>query len=216
MAAIRKILDFDLERFIAYLSDANGMTFSKLRNNNFNEIIKCIIPDYNNSIFKECDSYEKLFEVGIKQIYKITNTDYNQIILFANLDSHSSGLIVVADIISEFKQRYRTVAVDGIIYSAYRSGETINISDVNKNENYFCAVSQTKSELAVPIKIKGNTVGVINIESQKIRDFSEKKIFEVELLANLFGIALSKIGYDTINENSIPYMPFTIQVKKKD
>lgn len=215
LSMIKKILDFDVEPFMAYVSDAKGISFSSLVKNEFKEIINYIFPEYND-IFKDCDTYEKLFEMGIKKIYEITKTDYNQIILFVKFDSHSSGLVVATDIISPHKQRYRKVAVDGIIDLAYRNGSIINIDNVEEHSRYFSGNWQTKSELAVPIKFEGNSIGVINVESEKTSYFTEEKVIKIESIANLFGIALSKLGFDRIYESDIPYMSFTLKVKTKE
>lgn len=207
LSIIKKIMDFDISPFMSYLSDANGKTFSGLKNGGFNEIISLIYPGFNNVIFKECTSFEKVFEVGIKKLSELSGTDYNQIILFQNIGTHATGLIVVADIISNHKQHYRQVAVNGLISRCFKLGKIINISDVQLCSEYFPAVVETRSELLIPIKSNGACIGVLNIESEEKNYFNKELQNKIEILSNSLGVILSELHYDGgFKDGSIPYI----------
>lgn len=118
-------------------------------------------------MFIKCTNYTELFAKAIQEIWDVTGTDYNQIVLSSKISSHENGLVVYADNISEKKQRYRLVIMEGIIGRAFATGNIINVKDAEKEKNYFCAVENTKSELVVPIQFQGNVIGVINSESEK-------------------------------------------------
>ena len=72
------------------------------------EIVNMIEDKLNGAnIFGYCRDTKELFKQAIERISKISKTDYNQIILYVATGTYSYGLIVVADIISHWKQRYR-------------------------------------------------------------------------------------------------------------
>ena len=206
LAVIKGIKDFDIAPFMAYLSDLNGKTFSSLKDNNFSEIISIILQEFSTNIFNNCKSCEEVLEIGIKRLYSLSMTDYNQIVLFENLGSHTSGLIVVADIISTYKQHYRQVAVDGLISRAFQTSEIINISNVECCEDYFPAVKETKSELIVPIIMGRACIGVLNVESDKMNYFNPTLQNQIALLANLIGVAFSKLEYSGFKRGDVPYI----------
>lgn len=156
--------------------------------------------------FFNCVNFKELFEKAIIEVYKISGTDYNQVILNTALDTHSFGLAVVACIIKKPKQIYRVVSVEGIITRSYGLGKTINISDVSNETKYMCAVSETRSELVVPIRNEGNVVGVINIESEECDYFNNEMIDKIEYLSECFGFVLRKLGFCFQNYKELPYI----------
>lgn len=162
------------------------------------------------NIFEHCRDISNLFKQAIIKIWEISETDYNQIILYAATGSHTYGLVVVADIISRWKQRYRLTAMDGVINKCYKSGKTINIVNVNNEQSYFTAVCETQSELLIPIKRLGNIIGIINIESEKINYFSLDMVNEIEAIAKHFGDMLHKMNFDNEYYKNIPYVSIVL------
>lgn len=59
----------------------------------------------------------------------------------------------------------------GITVAVARSGEAVYLPDVNQDTRYVSAHPQTRSELCVPLKIKGQVIGVLNAESEKLDAF---------------------------------------------
>jgi PAS domain S-box-containing protein len=53
----------------------------------------------------------------------------------------------------------------GIVSRAARTGEVANVPDVELDPDYVVAIATTASELAVPLRIAGRVIGIINIES---------------------------------------------------
>jgi signal transduction histidine kinase len=50
--------------------------------------------------------------------------------------------------------------------------------------------SQTRSELTVPITVKGHTIGVLDVQSDRLNDFTESDVEIMLALANQTGIAI--------------------------
>lgn len=204
---IGRIYRNDISEFLTYLAENNGKNFDELYLNNFIDILNWIFPKWESKMFIKCTNYTELFAKAIQEIWDVTGTDYNQIVLSSKISSHENGLVVYADNISEKKQRYRLVIMEGIIGRAFATGNIINVKDAEKEKNYFCAVENTKSELVVPIQFQGNVIGVINSESEKKDYYSELIKNRICNIANNLSIALNRLGYiSTISFNEIPYI----------
>lgn len=80
---------------------------------------------------------------------------------------------------------------EGITGVAARDGETIYVPDVSKDNRYIKGYEETKSELAVPIKHKGNVLGVLNLESHEYSAFTNTDIEYMELFADQISISMA-------------------------
>lgn len=203
---IRKIIDYDIARFMAILSDRRRIKFSELVMTNFEAIVTTICPQ-SLDLLNGCDTYEKVLRSAIHTISSITNTDYNQIVLLAKIDAYQFGLVVFADRISLGKQRYRITMMDGIIGNAHVQNRTINIGNTDSEPAYVDAVSETRSELAVPIQVGNKSIGVINSESEETMHYTPEIIQKLESFSHTLGFALDNIGYtQNIHIDAIPYI----------
>ena len=202
------IADYDIDTFTDFLSDANGLTFKELEKKGFEDIILLMKPDYKNNPFYNCNDLPILLKQGLISLRSITKNDYNQIILGARIDAHSSGLVVVADDIEGQERSYRRVTMDGVITKAYYTGKSINVADTNDNDQpYFGAISETQSELAIPIMLQKNVIGVINSESEQNGYYTEDMVNDIKYTMNLFASKLHELGYvGTVREKTLPYV----------
>ncbi len=60
----------------------------------------------------------------------------------------------------------------GIVARVCRTGRLVNAGDVSDDPDYYAAITSTRAELAVPLLIDGEVIGVINIESPETGTFS--------------------------------------------
>lgn len=60
LQVIGQIYRKDIGEFLQFLSDENGKSFQKLYENDFNELIKWIYPQYEPNIFNKCDCFDVL------------------------------------------------------------------------------------------------------------------------------------------------------------
>ena len=80
---------------------------------------------------------------------------------------------------------------EGITGIAAQDGKTIYVPDVSKDKRYIMGSEKTKSELAVPIKHKGNVLGILNLESPEYSAFSNTDIEYMELFADQISISMA-------------------------
>jgi len=80
----------------------------------------------------------------------------------------------------------------GVIGRAFRSGETVLIPDVRKVPEYLSMVQAVRAEVAVPLKVGADVVGVLNVESATPLD--DAPVQEVTRIAGLLARRLAELG----------------------
>lgn len=115
--------------------------------------------------------------------------------------------MVFADDIVLYKQRYRLVAMDGLMAKSYVTGNNILIDDVKKEKDYYCAVFQTRSELVLPIKYGGKIIGVFNSESEETNYYTKEMVEQLYKILENFSSRIIELGYvGNMNHGDIPYV----------
>jgi signal transduction histidine kinase len=83
------------------------------------------------------------------------------------------------------------VGQDGITGWVTASGKPLIVPDVTREPRYIPIQGcRTQSELTVPIKVKDQIIGVLDVESNHLNDFDETDLEAMTLLANQAGIAI--------------------------
>ncbi len=96
--------------------------------------------------------------------------------------------------IPDKKQRDRIIpSTEGILGYVFHSGEPYYSKDVLKDDTYFNFDPRTRSELAVPIKLHHQTIGVINAESEKLDAFSDEDKRLLITFSETLSTAIEKI-----------------------
>jgi phosphoserine phosphatase RsbU/P len=72
----------------------------------------------------------------------------------------------------EVVKHWRIPIAEGIIGSAAATGQPIRVADVRKDPRYLNALDAVRSELAVPLSVRGRVVGVLDIESKQVDYFT--------------------------------------------
>ena len=87
-------------------------------------------------------------------------------------------------------ERRRFRIGEGIIGEAVARKEPVLINDVRTAKNYVSANEAVRSELAVPLIVKGRVIGVIDIESEEVGYFQEEQLRLLELTASRVAVAI--------------------------
>jgi L-methionine (R)-S-oxide reductase len=80
----------------------------------------------------------------------------------------------------------------GICGAAVSQGKTIVVDDVNSDPRYLACSLETKAEIVAPIRVRGEIVGEIDIDSHTHAAFGPRERELVERCAELVGRALEK------------------------
>jgi signal transduction histidine kinase len=80
----------------------------------------------------------------------------------------------------------------GVVGKVARNGEAMNIADVAQESGgvFFPELTDTKSELAIPIKIGDDTIGVLDIQSIETDAFDEIDLFTLQTLGDQLAVAI--------------------------
>ena len=94
----------------------------------------------------------------------------------------------------EFKPPRLKVGSEGITGWVAYTGRVSLVPDVTKDSRYvWMQGSLTRSELTVPITVKGRTIGVLDAQSEQLDGFDQTDIEMLQALANQAGIAIENV-----------------------
>lgn len=81
----------------------------------------------------------------------------------------------------------------GVIGRVIETGVGVVVPDVRLDPDYLCARQTTQSELAAPIIGSGNhTIGVINLESDRLHAYDESDLQLLTMFASMVAVAIEK------------------------
>lgn len=78
----------------------------------------------------------------------------------------------------------------GITGTAAATGHAVRVSDVSADSRYINAIDSVRSELAVPLMLRGKCIGVLDILSQHLDYFSKDQQNILTLLASRLAVAI--------------------------
>jgi L-methionine (R)-S-oxide reductase len=83
----------------------------------------------------------------------------------------------------------------GICGAAASTGKTVVVDDVSKDPRYLACSLETKSEIVVPVFVRGEVIGELDIDSHFPAAFQNEDRELVEYCAKLIGNFLEKPRY---------------------
>lgn len=72
----------------------------------------------------------------------------------------------------------------GLTGQMLRTGQTVLVGDVTKDPNYLTAFGTTRSEMVVPVRVNGEIVGTLDVESERLNAFEDGDRVALERVAN--------------------------------
>ncbi|MGD0612192.1 MAG: GAF domain-containing protein [Anaerolineales bacterium] len=90
----------------------------------------------------------------------------------------------------EFDRLNNLEPTQGIVVRVCKTGRPIRAGDVSQNPYYVQAYPGTRSELCVPLKVGGKTIGCINVESVELDAFNAHDERILTTLANQAALAI--------------------------
>jgi len=87
-------------------------------------------------------------------------------------------------------ERVRVKLGEGITGQAAQRRVSLRVDDVTLADNYLVANPEVRSELAVPLIVKNRVIGVLDIESEQVANFTDDHQRLLELVASRMAIAI--------------------------
>ncbi|MCL4300343.1 MAG: PAS domain-containing protein [Anaerolineae bacterium] len=145
---------------------------------------------------------DSLLGRAARLVYETFN--YHHVALFL-LDEDRARLKAVAGSYkSYFPPNHSQKMSEGIIGWVATCGEKVVANDVSQEPRYISLIpeyTETRAELCIPIKIAGQTVGVLDIQSPHLDTFSENDIMAMEILTDQIAVAIENARlYQTVRQ----------------
>lgn len=106
---------------------------------------------------------------------------------FYMLDADDPEMLVLGPFRGDPTPHVRIPVTQGICGAAVASGQTVIVDDVNADPRYLSCSILTKSEIVVPIHVRGKVVGEIDIDSHDPAAFSASDRAFLEEVAGIVG-----------------------------
>ena len=160
-------------------------------------------PDSASRFQALCDLAQEMAMVeGEPAIYQVVIDVARKVLDFVNcailmMDDEGKDLVIVAQ--SGYPEgtlgmRFPIVGDRGISRWVAERGETLSVPDVREDDRYIPGVPEARSELAVPVRFRDRTIGVINVESEKVDAFDRDGALLLEALASQLAVAIELHG----------------------
>lgn len=96
------------------------------------------------------------------------------------------------------KDSIRLGSHDGITGAAFSRKQPIYAPDVSKDPGYVCSALSTKSELAIPLMVRDEVVGILDCQSDQLSRFDEETIELLTLFSTQASLALENARLYTL------------------
>jgi len=90
----------------------------------------------------------------------------------------------------EVVENWRIPMGQGVTGTAAATRQAVRVPDVSQHPNYLNALDTVRSELAVPLLVKGKCIGVLDIQSRQLDYFTRDQQNILTLLASRLAIAM--------------------------
>ncbi len=140
------------------------------------------------------ESLEDIHKVTLKAMEKTLGFEYASILM---VEGKMLRLVSQRGYSSNLSLSLPLDGEKGVTGRAARTGKPVFVSDIRKEKTYVLGKPNMLSELAVPIKLEKEVLGVLNVESKKLAGFDEEDRELLEILASHTAIAISDIKRHT-------------------
>lgn len=156
-------------------------------------------------IIPENGSREDIYKIIVPQIESVVGSERNIIANLANISAILKeafgffwvGFYMVDEaeqlVLGPFQGTLACTRIrkgKGVCGTSYAKGETILVEDVENFPSHIACSSLSRSEIVVPIFKEGRVVGVIDVDSQFLNDFSEVDRIYLEMVSNIISTFL--------------------------
>jgi len=133
---------------------------------------------------REAESLAALEEFVVERVAGVEHYDW---VGFYMLDAGDPEMLVLGPFRGAPTEHVRIPVSRGICGAAVAQGTTIVVDDVAADPRYLACSLETRSEIVVPIRVRGRVVGEIDIDSHAAAAFGAEDRAFVERCAGIVG-----------------------------
>jgi GAF domain-containing protein len=134
---------------------------------------------------------------GITVLLNEQMLKYNWVGFYMLESGANPPVLVLGDYQGAMTPHTRISLHQGICGAAASSGKTVIVDDVSKDSRYLACSLETKSEIVVPIFVRGEVAGELDIDSHFAAAFASEDRELVEYCARVVGSRLeSETGHN--------------------
>lgn len=157
----------------------------------------------------------------VKKVVIVLNADKCSILLY---DKSKDVLVVKYShgLSRDIIEKTRIRPGEGVSGTVFQSKESVLVQDIERDERFKQMNKEsyyTKSFISVPLLIKGDVIGVINVNDKKTKEnFTEEELAFVQELAFEASVAIENANlYQSLKETSLDaFMALTTAINDKD
>jgi L-methionine (R)-S-oxide reductase len=144
----------------------------------------------------DANSVEELMSIMVGRLReRLPRYDWVGFYMIEKDGEGEEPMLVLGPYVGAVTQHTRIPLNQGICGAAASTGRTVIVDDVNADPRYLACSIETKSEIVVPIRVKGEVVGELDIDSHTPAAFHAEDRQLVEHCARLVGLYLEKAAY---------------------
>ncbi|MGB8583355.1 MAG: GAF domain-containing protein [Candidatus Sulfotelmatobacter sp.] len=143
------------------------------------------------ALAQACSTAKALMQ-GICELLHARMLKYNWVGFYILEPGTKPGVLVLESFVGAMTPHTRIPLHQGICGAAASSGETIVVDDVSKDSRYLACSLETKSEIVVPIFVKNQVAGELDIDSHFAAAFGAEDQHLVQYCAELVGKKLEQ------------------------
>lgn len=103
--------------------------------------------------------------------------------------------------VSMADMRSLSIAIgEGVVGTAAQTASPVLVDDMRNDPKYQNLDSQTRSELAVPLRVGEQIIGVLDVQSDRVNDFGPDDLFVIRTLADQIAIAIDSANSYTAQQ----------------
>ncbi len=146
----------------------------------------------------------QLLHTAVETIRK-TFSYFDVTLLFVDQHAGEVYLVAHAGVHADFLPAgYRQKISDGVIGWVAAHGQLLLVNDVREEPRFLAYTYRaTRSELAIPIKVGQEIIGVLNVEADAVHAFDETDVTVLEILCDQLGVAIKNAQlYDELKKSN--------------
>jgi len=114
----------------------------------------------------------------------LVDTKTNELVLKAGAGGYITGAPSLGDRLK--------IGEEGILGWIAATGEPLLVNDVSREPRYYATptLPYTRAELGVPIKVRGQVVGTLDVQSTELNAFDQDDLITLQTIADQIGVAI--------------------------